>query len=459
MFHRELIKTPIMGPRLALPRIALLVTLLFGNVHALDDGSAPFYESVTAADHSSAQNAMAFQVLLTSYVNTSGARCLDGSPGNYYFRQGTGDGALKWYIHHQGGGWCENMDDCLSRSRGHLGSSQHDGKTMQLRGGYFDPSPAVNPMMHDWNVVFMRYCDGGSFSGNNETAPLYKNTTLYFRGKRIREAVYDSLKALHRMGAATDVVISGCSAGGLATFLHTDQWCDALARDAPGVKCVGLPDSGFFLDFEDARRVKHAGGGGRQLDTISGNYHSGLKWVFEMMNTSAGLNQDCVAAKASGGASVDAATYLCQFAEHTSVFTHTPLFALQSEYDSWQTGHVLYYPNTGADVAALGRNLTQRITANLLGPHPRSGVFLDSCWHHCGMWDQIRIDGELVSTAFQKWYEGLGARGEDVPIKRTWKQGLPFRCYGCCYPDERAAEGKLAWEVSRSSTELARSVA
>ena len=41
-------------------------------------------------------------------------------------------------------------------------------------------------------------------------------------------------------------------------------------------------------------------------------------------------------------------------------------------------------------------------------------------------------------------YEGLGARGEDVPIKRTWKQALPFRCYGCCYPDERAAESKVA---------------
>ena len=25
------------------------------------------------------------------------------------------------------------------------------------------------PMMYNWNAVILRYCDGGSFSGNNET--------------------------------------------------------------------------------------------------------------------------------------------------------------------------------------------------------------------------------------------------------------------------------------------------
>ena len=33
---------------------------------------------------------------------------------------------------------------------------------------------------------------------------------------------------------------------------------------------------------------------------------------------------------------------------------------------------------------------TRRFHANLVGPHPLSGGFLDSCWHHCGMWGQVR---------------------------------------------------------------------
>eukprot|EP01047_Picozoa_sp_COSAG01_P017138 COSAG01_NODE_899_length_12871_cov_27.629572_13_plen_184_part_00 len=90
--------------------------------------------------------------------------------------------------------------------------------------------------------VMMRYCDGASFSGNNETTASYKGATLYWRGMRIREAmVADLLKK--GLSKATDLMVSGCSAGGLATYLHTDQWCDAV----PNAKCAGLPDSGFFL--------------------------------------------------------------------------------------------------------------------------------------------------------------------------------------------------------------------
>lgn len=37
--------------------------------------------------------------------------------GAYYHLPGTGSGANKWYVHHQGGGWCESLDDCLSRSK------------------------------------------------------------------------------------------------------------------------------------------------------------------------------------------------------------------------------------------------------------------------------------------------------------------------------------------------------
>ena len=432
---------------------------------ALEDGSASFYAASAAAVDPRFNNTAGLN-LLTEYVASTGAMCLDGSPGAYYFRPGFGNGTQKWYIHHQGGGWCESWDDCHGRSTTQLGSSRDYTQTENLGGGYFDANPSINPMMYNWNMVQLRYCDGGSFSGNNDTVATYKGRKLYFRGKRVREATLDSLRQKHGLGAATDVVISGCSAGGLATFLHTDQWCDALGKTAPVVKCVGMPDSGFFLDFEDPRRLASpveevettAKTAPLRLgNTVSGDYHrvciiligparclltpiapltvQGLKWVFATMNATAGINQDCVASKQTGGPSTDSPSYLCMFAEHTAPFTHTPLFPLQSEYDSWQTGHVLYYPNTGADVSVLGANITRRLHANLLGPHRRSGAFLDSCWHHCGMWGSIRIGGDLVATAFQKWYDGLGRPGEEkVPKQTTWVQGQPYKCDKCCQP-------------------------
>lgn len=107
-----------------------------------------------------------------------GAVCLDGTPSAYYFRPGNGTGANKvglvpvlvmaaavapparspryyilftrlpkFYIHHQGGGWCESLDSCLGRSKTDLGSSKNYPATASLGSGYFSSDPTVNPMM------------------------------------------------------------------------------------------------------------------------------------------------------------------------------------------------------------------------------------------------------------------------------------------------------------------------
>ena len=85
--------------------------------------------------------------LLTAAAAATGAVCLDGSPGAYYHVPGTGDGKNKWYVYHQGGGWCESMDDCLSRSKGGLGSSTKYPAEANIDGGYFSSDPKQNPLM------------------------------------------------------------------------------------------------------------------------------------------------------------------------------------------------------------------------------------------------------------------------------------------------------------------------
>jgi len=354
-------------------------------------------------------------------AETKGAVCLDGTPGLYYLQEGSGDGANKWYIHHEGGGWCESMDDCLGRSKGGLGSTKGDSETADLGGGYFSTDANQNPMMSNWNHVKMRYCDGGSFSGNNEAVSVYKNTSLHWRGKRIREAIAQDLFENRGLKQATDLVVSGCSAGGLATFLHTDQWCDALKAFNPSAKCVGLPDSGFFLDYQDPQVTCQPR---RSLaNTNNGNYHCGLKWTFTIQNATSGINKDCVANHAGE-------EWKCMFAEHSSEHIHSPVFAMQSQYDAWQTGHV--QGNGGAaKTQELGYNITTSIQATLMKSNYESGAFLDSCHHHCGSWNSIRIDGDLISGAFQKWYNGVGTPGS----KKLWNQNQPYPCDACCKPD------------------------
>ena len=51
----------------------------------------------------------------------------------------------------------------------------------------------LNPTMYDWNHVYIEYCDGGSFSGDQQETVMSTEGLLYFRGKRILNAVLDSL--------------------------------------------------------------------------------------------------------------------------------------------------------------------------------------------------------------------------------------------------------------------------
>ena len=75
----------------------------------------------------------------------------------------------------------------------------------------------LNPQFCTWSFVYMKYCDGDSFSGARDSSVVFQGTTLWFRGHYILESVFDSLNA-NVMGAAvpfssaTDIVLSGCSA-------------------------------------------------------------------------------------------------------------------------------------------------------------------------------------------------------------------------------------------------------
>jgi hypothetical protein len=87
---------------------------------------------------------------------------------------------------------------------------------------------SINPYAFDWNAVLLRYCDGASWIGNMKDPVSYKNQDLWFRGKSNLEAVFASLVKHHGLGDATEVLIGGDSAGGLATFLHIDTMADLI---------------------------------------------------------------------------------------------------------------------------------------------------------------------------------------------------------------------------------------
>jgi len=288
-----------------------------------------------------------------------------------------------------------------------LGSTKADSATRSLDGGYFSVDPNQNPLMYNWNAVELRYCDGASLSGDKATPTVVGNTTLHFRGRAILDAEIKSLLQERGMYKATDVVVSGCSAGGLATFLHCDHWADAISKATNGgAKVACMPDSGFFLDEDRAP-----------------TYGSKMRNVFKFQESSSnGLNAACVAAhKATGDPEK------CIFAQWTSEHIKTPTFPLQSIYDSWQTGNVMG-KDTDAVQNEFGRNVTSLVKSLFL-KQPQHGIFLDSCHHHCGAWNGPVIDGMNSSFALKEWYEkGSPA----LANKGLFDQAKTFPCDACC---------------------------
>ncbi|KAJ6761378.1 NOTUM-RELATED [Salix purpurea] len=89
-------------------------------------------------------------------------------------------------MHQTGGGWCNDIQSCLERAQTRRGSTLYMNKLEDFNG-ILSNNASLNPDFYNWNRVKLRYCDGGSFSGDAK----FDNGTsvLYFRGKKIWEAI------------------------------------------------------------------------------------------------------------------------------------------------------------------------------------------------------------------------------------------------------------------------------
>lgn len=283
----------------------------------------------------------------------------------------------------------------------------------------YPPTPLLSSRRHrrrraDWNKVWVQYCDGGSFTGNNATpaSGVYNGAQvpLYYRGAANLAAVLDDLKANHGLGAATHVVVSGDSAGGLASYMHVDAIADAL----PSALVVGAPDSGYFY-----------------YDPSYPAWGAELRWVIAQGNGTGGLNAACVAARlGAGGDPAD-----CAFPDVGAAYVRSPLFVVNSRFDPALDTIVGGEGGGNAtNVQRLGDRLWALVNATVLERSPVNAAFLTSCHQHCGQWGppgfNVTIDGYTASAAFDEWFRAVAAG--QTPPRRVWVQGAQYPCAQCC---------------------------
>ena len=386
----------------------------------------------------------------------SGAVCLDGTPAGFYYSPASDpSAATSWQIYFQGGGWCYDEMDCFGRSSTNLGSSKHWAPNGTL-GGVVSADCTVNPDFCNFHRVWMVYCDGNSFSGNRDEPVLVQNKPLYFRGRRIIDETLKALSLNYGMDQADTVMLTGCSAGGLATYLHTDyvheqlklKWSPQLTK----FKAAAI--SGFFL--------QHATVEGKEVYPIQ------MKNIFELANSTQGLNADCIASFAPED------QWQCNFAQHAYAHTKSNTFPLNSALDSWQT-QCIY---TSELVAGFPKQLTTANgnCANASGwaacakdpeacntkeivemntylsdfntimnstttyQKQGNGAFIHSCHTHCeaqgGDFNSFKINGVSMQEAVSKWWRSDGTdpakEHSYVPCEYHTEGGTPHQCNPTC---------------------------
>ncbi|KAD4178604.1 hypothetical protein R6Q59_022214 [Mikania micrantha] len=326
-----------------------------------------------------------------------GAVCLDGSPPAYQLDKGFGDGVNNWLVHIQGGGWCHSIEDCVYRKTMNNGLGSSKLMPELYFSGILSNKQDQNPNFYNWNRVYMRYCDGSSFTGDVEQVDPANN--LYFRGARVFTAIVEELMGIG-MKDAQNALLSGCSAGGLAAILNCDKFRGFFPLSTR-VKCV--PDAGYFVHVKD----------------LSGDYK--FEQYYDKVVTLHGSAKNL-----PSGCTSNMKPSLCFYPQFAMPYIKTPVFVVNSAYDTWQVFYILssYEADPNGEFTKCKNDLTQCSASQLkrlqdfrsdfLGAisvvtnSSNKGMFINTCYTHCETDQTIWFEKPTSKLEDKTMAEGVG---------------------------------------------------
>jgi len=172
-------------------------------------------------------------------VAERGSYCIDGSTPGYFYKPGTIDD--KWIIAIEGGKmFCEDEDVCVQM----LGNDFASADSMVYLKLF------ETDEFKEYNMVELHHCDGGMFMSDRADPLVHNGNKMYFRGKRIIDHVFDTLKGNKTFASATEVLITGGSGGGQATTVLADYLAGLMPTSVHKIGAV--PMSGWYTsDWND----------------------------------------------------------------------------------------------------------------------------------------------------------------------------------------------------------------
>ena len=270
-------------------------------------------------------------------------------------------------------------------------------------GGLFSYNSIENPLSYNWNKVFVPYCDGASFSGSVDQPVASNKTkdTVYFRGKDILDAVYDTLLNKYKMDSAKDVIITGSSAGGLTAILHADHIADRIReKNHNNPNIAAIPDAGYFMD------IPSVDGEYKLQDDFS------FKDMYNFQNIAASSSSALAACRDTYDDKKQA--YRCLFPQYIMPFVRTPMFFTQSFADAYQFPNVMGMSpsSSGSDVVKYVDNFRSIMLHSMTNGPSKNGYWLTGCKvhtlsYHSDWFSEKSINGLQMRYAVYGWYQDM----------------------------------------------------
>ena len=346
---------------------------------------------------------------LTKLTNDQ-ARCLDGTLSGYYFERATNSAdSRKWVIYLNGGGECDTKDGCYSHLQSALGSSNYfesnysDSSSWYFASGYCP----YNPSFCSWNHINVPYCSQDLHSGTR-LQPTEDTWGLYFSGHLILTAVLNDLDSYGLMDA-TDIILSGVSAGGLGTYMNVDY----IRTRYPKAHVTAATIAGFYWFATYYEGTNHTD----PQDQIADFRIDGIANMYNLYE--AHVDESCREALAPSD-------FACMMANYSLPYIEADVFAVQSQTDKVVlTGHdcfpddykmeaeeqdfmKIWYQNMSIALQPVLEKSSQS-SLNI-----KTGAFAAACYIHGEFsHSQPLINGVNYIEAFTKFYFDNASDGDE----------------------------------------------
>lgn len=243
-------------------------------------------------------------------------------------------------------------------------------------------------------------------TGDNETVTMVKGSAVYYRGRRILDALFDDLFE-RGLGIADQLLYAGCSAGALTTYQNIDY---VRSRVPSKIQMVGLADSMFSLH--------HA-----SFTGTTNYYTRQFTWGYDAWNSSANVNQRC------RSQFDEAEAWTCFHGQVAAQFIETPLLIVNSKFDTWQRAGILSLnaddcpasisadgsielcdnsTATSVDEWAFWSKYGDEMVDSLKVVPQRHAAFLSNCPTHCltsgPHWHDPAFPGTRLDAAVTQWF-------------------------------------------------------